>query len=216
MNALLLIIHRLHRARAVSVGADRTARMWKVEEESQLLFRADASSSASHSPLLSLDCVAMLDDEHFITGGDDGSLSLWSSNKKRPLMTQRPHSAGHWLVSVAAAPYSDVLFSGSDDGFIHCYSWMAPPSNSTNRHSLSLSAEATTGWSKPRMELIHRIPCVGFVNSLNVAHSGRFLIAGVGQEHRAGRWTPTIKAAKNGLMVILSTQSPKSQLCSAD
>jgi ribosomal RNA-processing protein 9 len=42
---------------------------------------------------------------------------------------------------------------------------------------------------------------VGFVNSLVFAKSGRFLLAGVGQEHRLGRWE-RIAAARNSLVLF--------------
>ena len=41
----------------------------------------------------------------------------------------------------------------------------------------------------------------GFVNSLQFSPQGDFLLAGVGQEHRLGRWW-TIKQAKNAVYVI--------------
>lgn len=44
------------------------------------------------------------------------------------------------------------------------------------------------------------LPARGFVNSLQFAKSGKFLVAGMGQEQRLGRWTRD-GAAKNGLLV---------------
>jgi len=45
------------------------------------------------------------------------------------------------------------------------------------------------------------IPVAGFVNALSLSNSGRILVAGIGQEHRLGRWT-TNKQARNGLNII--------------
>ena len=42
---------------------------------------------------------------------------------------------------------------------------------------------------------------VGFVNSLKFSSDGLQLLAGVGQEHRLGRWW-RLKEAKNSLVVI--------------
>jgi ribosomal RNA-processing protein 9 len=39
------------------------------------------------------------------------------------------------------------------------------------------------------------------VNSLSFSRSGQYLIAGVGQEHRLGRWW-RLKEARNGVMII--------------
>ena len=42
---------------------------------------------------------------------------------------------------------------------------------------------------------------VGFVNALKFSNDGNTLIAGIGQEHRLGRWW-RLKSAKNCLCVI--------------
>ena len=44
------------------------------------------------------------------------------------------------------------------------------------------------------------VPVRGFVNSLQVARSGRFLVAGVGQEPRLGRWLRD-GSARNGVLI---------------
>ena len=48
---------------------------------------------------------------------------------------------------------------------------------------------------------VKRIKVEGFVNSLVFSPSGKYLIAGVGQEHRLGRWE-RIKSAKNSVKII--------------
>ncbi|KAL8877073.1 MAG: hypothetical protein Q9198_004844, partial [Flavoplaca austrocitrina] len=146
--------------RCVSVGArDRTARLWKVVEESQLVFRGGGTSEkrkmniketmvngeatslkASYSEG-SIDRVAMIDEETFITGSDNGSISLWSLHKKKPVFTVpvahgldpalKPEEASaevvpspkvpgepqpRWITALATVPYSDLILSGSWDG----------------------------------------------------------------------------------------------------
>jgi ribosomal RNA-processing protein 9 len=44
------------------------------------------------------------------------------------------------------------------------------------------------------------LPARGFVNALAVASSGRFVLAGMGQEPRGGRWARDAHA-KNGLLM---------------
>lgn len=44
-------------------------------------------------------------------------------------------------------------------------------------------------------------PAPGFINALAFTSDGKRLIAGVGQEHRLGRWWRDPKA-KNGILVI--------------
>ena len=41
----------------------------------------------------------------------------------------------------------------------------------------------------------------GFINALAFSHSGSYLVAGVGQEHRLGRWWKD-RTAKNGIAII--------------
>ncbi|KAI9664932.1 MAG: pre-rRNA processing protein [Bathelium mastoideum] len=94
----------------VSVGArDRTARFWKVIEENQLVFRGGGLAKVKGedgqipSPDLakksngvatngvgeksyaegSIDRVALVDEETFVTGSDNGSISLWNIHKKK-------------------------------------------------------------------------------------------------------------------------------------
>lgn len=134
----------------VSVGArDRTARLWKVVEESQLVFRGGASKGAAYRES-TIDCIAPLPPAHFVTGSDSGSISLWSMHKKKPLFTipqahgldpippleelspevdkdTAAHNARHmrptprWITALTTLPGTDVVLSGSWDGFIRAW-----------------------------------------------------------------------------------------------
>lgn len=71
----------------VSVGArDRSARLWRVVDETQLKFLGDSSRHDTYHTG-SLDCVAALPPHHFVTGSDSGAISLWSVHKKKVLFT---------------------------------------------------------------------------------------------------------------------------------
>ncbi|KAI2787440.1 hypothetical protein POX_f07804 [Penicillium oxalicum] len=134
----------------VSVGArDRTARLWKVVDESQLVFRGGASKKAPHIES-NIDCIAPLPPSHFVTGSDSGSISLWSMHKKKPLYTiplahgldpmppldelspevdpeTAARNARHmrrmprWITALATVPGTDVVLSGSWDGWIRAW-----------------------------------------------------------------------------------------------
>lgn len=43
------------------------------------------------------------------------------------------------------------------------------------------------------------LPARGFVNSIAIARTGKFLVAGIGQEPRLGRWARD-KEARNGVL----------------
>lgn len=153
----------LAQERCVSVGArDRTARLWKVAEETQLVFRGGGSGSGVtktnddktvKSPTNrkfvegSIDRISMIDEETFITGSDNGSLSLWSIHKKKPIFTiplahgldpaptleeysveknpdpkeELPEPQPRWITALTTVPYSDLILSGSWDGHVRVW-----------------------------------------------------------------------------------------------
>ena len=153
-------IAALAQEKCVSVGArDRTARLWKVVEETQLVFRGGGGGSGKADrggPSYaegSIDRVALIDEETFVTGSDNGSLCLWVAHKKKPLFTiplahgldpplppeeisaesnagenltvVPPPQQPRWITALATIPYADVVFSGSWDG--HVRVWRVTP-----------------------------------------------------------------------------------------
>jgi ribosomal RNA-processing protein 9 len=143
--------------KCISVGArDRTARLWKVVEESQLVFRGggstatrtnrDDKSSVSGCAEGSIDRVAMVDEEIFVTGSDNGAINLWNINRKKPVFTiQLAHGLDptlteedayadvepekdvpgrptpRWITALTTVPLSDLVLSGSWDGHIRAW-----------------------------------------------------------------------------------------------
>lgn len=169
----------LCKGRAVtSGGTDNTCRVWKIEEETQLVYNGNSRS---------IDCVKRLDDSHFISCDDSGNVALWGTLKKKPLcVVQNAHGVntnvneGFWISSVACISNSEVFASGSNDGFVRFWSCSD---------------------SYREIEALFKIPVKGFVNSMVFSTDFRYLILGVGQEHRLGRWE-RIKEAKNCVLVI--------------
>lgn len=153
----ILDIDALAQERCVSVGArDRTARYWKVPEESQLVFRGGQGGekkstatkvkkeSAAHPG--SMDRVSMIDDELFVTGSDNGDISLWSIHRKKavfvipvahgletpmkpteisadeePDESLVPPPQPRSITALRTIPYSDVILSGSWDGCVRVW-----------------------------------------------------------------------------------------------
>lgn len=148
-------IDALAAERCVSVGArDRTARLWKVAEETQLVFRGGATGKKAipgvdPRSLLnegSMDRIAMIDDDLFVTGSDNGAIALWSVQKKKPVYIEPlahgldpplppnqasaeknpdpdaiPAPTPRWITALRTVPYSDLIFSGSWDGNVRVW-----------------------------------------------------------------------------------------------
>ncbi|XP_015428985.1 PREDICTED: U3 small nucleolar RNA-interacting protein 2 [Dufourea novaeangliae] len=177
-------IDALARERAVTSGGfDGTIRIWKIVEESQLIFNGHGGS---------IDSVKLINEENFFSCGDDGQLSVWGCLKKKPLCSV-PNAHGRdetnnqpmWISSIATLLNTDLVASGSRNGTIKL--WQCADSF----RSLS-----------PLFEI--QLP--GFINSLYFTPDGTELIAGVGQEHRLGRWW-RIPEAKNSIVIIPLVQT---------
>ncbi|XP_040449100.1 U3 small nucleolar RNA-interacting protein 2 [Falco naumanni] len=161
-------------------GRDGTVRLWKIPEESQLVFYGHQGS---------IDCIQLINEEHMVSGADDGSVALWGMTKKKPLaLAQQAHGMQdtqglqqpYWISAVAALRNSDLLATGSHSNSVKLW-------------------KCGEGFRK--LEPLLDIPLVGFVNSLKFSAAGDFLVAGLGQEHRLGRWW-RIKEAKNSICII--------------
>ena len=154
-------IAALAQERCLSAGArDRTARLWKVVDETQLIFLGggggnkksyksdERSADETKYTVGSLDRVAFIDEDTFVTGSDNGSLMLWNVQKKKPVFTyplahglqqvenladvsaeHHPEDADNiprtpqprWVTALATVPYSDVIVSGSWDGWVRAW-----------------------------------------------------------------------------------------------
>ncbi|CAK7230890.1 pre-rRNA processing protein [Sporothrix bragantina] len=230
-------IDALAQEKCVSVGTrDRTARMWKVIEETQLVFRGGGAGSkgvpAGVDPRSlahegSMDRVAMLDDELFVTGSDNGALALWSTQKKKPLsvvprahgiepvLTGRdeydaamarpeaqatnppPPPQPRWITALRTIPYSDIVLSGSWDGCVRVWC--------LSKDKRKLESLGVLGGGEASSSLSFSVP--GVVNDIAAfergerGRDGLSVVVAVGQEHRLGRWGRQ-PSARNGAVVF--------------
>ncbi|RCV41721.1 hypothetical protein SEVIR_9G157000v4 [Setaria viridis] len=191
----ILTMDAFSKDRILTVARDRTMHLWKIPEESQLVFRAPAAAS--------LECCSFIDDKEFLSGSDDGSIELWSIMRKKPTFIVRnahpsldsddqelPKENGihkpenvsmaqSWVSAVTARKGSDLAASGAGNGLVRL--WAIEPDSKGIRPLFKFKLD-------------------GFVNSLTIAKSGRFIVAGVGQEPRLGRWG-RVRSAQNGVAI---------------
>ncbi|KAF4579586.1 pre-rRNA processing protein [Pleurotus pulmonarius] len=265
----VLAVDALRLETCVSVGArDKTARFWKIVDETQLVFRGGGRSKvremlegglrgdddvddtamdvdgrstkrkgkeAQKFIEASLECIAMIDESTFVSGGDSGSISLWSTTKKKPIFTQplahglnEAHSetegiiqTPRWVTALASLRYSDIFASGSWDGDIRIWKLDAKLKSFELAGKLSLPGVinslqllsppkgflSTTSWlaplpppsSQPDEPTTATRPSknkIGLPESI-------LLVAGVGQEHRLGRWLSVKEDSFNGSFVAV-------------
>lgn len=193
-QAEVLSLDALRAERVLSSGADRTCRIFKIPEESQLVFRGHC---------LTMDCAAYISGSEWVTGSADGSVQLWHATKKKPVWTNRnahgPSCTDHgglgaggadgaaaaWVGAVAVCRGADIVASGAGDGVVRLW---------------RTSDGGREGGGVRALESLGGLPVRGFVNSLRIAKSGRFVAVGVGQEPRMGRWLRD-PIARNGVIV---------------
>jgi len=111
--------HGIRHEMPFSVARDRTARAWKLAEETHMIFRGG-------SKLSNADCISAIKDDYFLTGHDDGVLSFWLKDKKRAVATvKQAHGLNGTLprgiVSCASLGGSDFAATGSNDGFLRLW-----------------------------------------------------------------------------------------------
>ncbi|KAK4815051.1 hypothetical protein QYF61_015335, partial [Mycteria americana] len=219
-------------------GRDGTVRLWKIPEESQLVFYGHQGS---------IDCIQLINEEHMVSGADDGSVALWGLTKKKPLaLARQAHGMQdaqglqqpYWISAVAALRNSDLLATGSHSASVKLWKcgegfrkleplWDIPVVWMGRFGKQELGWGGVSRWGLPSLDSWRRLrepltlPCplqVGFVNSLKFSAAGDFLVAGLGQEHRLGRWW-RVKEAKNSICIIplkwrATAPSPEAPDCS--
>jgi ribosomal RNA-processing protein 9 len=187
--------HRMERP--ISVGVDRTARAWKIAEDTHLIFRGGSKLSAA-------DTITVVKDNSFVTGHQDGTIALWSTDKKRAVATipqahgtMEENGLGRGIVSVHCVKGSDLISTGSNDGYLRF--WKINPPGGRN----VVGSDGTTKKENRNgsFDVVGAIPIHGFINDIAISTKAKFCVVATGQEHRCGRWE-RIPRAKNRLAII--------------
>ena len=168
--------------RPVSVGRDRTGRIWKIEEDTHLIFRSGGKIAPA-------DTVRIMRENWFLTGHEDGNLGLWMSEKKRSVVNiNQAHGAvgniGRGISAIGSLRGSDLAITGSYDGYLRLWKVIMGKTLKTRC-----------------IEPLDKIPLDGYINDIAIGPKGRFCVAAVGQEPKLGRWN-RISGAKNRIAII--------------
>lgn len=244
-------IASLNQEHCVTAGArDRTARFWKVVDESQLIFRGGGAHNSLRKARReegddsyvetkrfyegSMDRVAMVDEDNFVTGSDNGALALWNVHKKKPVFTyplahgvedpkkldevsaelhpdpiNLPEPQPRWITALACIPYSNIIVSGSWDGQVRA--WKV----SEDRRTMEAIGPlvTSTGPTMINGELGHEeSKFKGVINDLAVFQTGRkgkedmYVVAVTGKEQRLGRWEEV--GGRNAGIVVQIPRKP--------
>ena len=193
--------------------------MWKIIDETQLVYQIPKpqpqqvpAPPEAGFPEGSMDCVAVIDEQRFVTGADNGDIILWSLNKKKPQFVQRlghgvddplppeqcsaeVHPEGNgvppqprWITALVSLPHTDVFFSGSWDGRLGV--WKV----SEDLRKLALVEYIELGVK-------------GVINGISVQEMGKRgqdgvqVVLGIGSEIRLGRWK-RVKGGKNCALIL--------------
>lgn len=170
-----------NKGRPVTGGADKSVRLWKVDKETHLMFNRH---------IYSADSVTVVDQERFLSGGQDGNLFLWSHASKKPLASASIGGGGdRWISALRAVRRGNVAFSGGVDGLLRCW-----------RFGRGAAVGAAEDDRALRLvEAMTPVPVPGCINAIAVGR--KVLACAVGKEHRLGRWYYEQKH-KNGLLLV--------------
>mmetsp|Transcript_5531 Transcript_5531/g.12265 ORF Transcript_5531/g.12265 Transcript_5531/m.12265 type:complete len:541 (-) Transcript_5531:110-1732(-) len=209
-----IAIDTQRRERIVTVGADRSARFWKVPEDSQLVLRPAAGDGQAES-------CAFTAHDHWLTGSQDGCVAIWNIARKKAAASWENVHGFREIVAPksfdddavrramdqrAAAQAVSGMSAKNDGGVGEMASWVnAVHVGKGTDFAASGAADGTirlwkTSHQGEPLVPLHCLAARGFVNALQVASSGRFVLAGMGQEPRLGRWGRD-SGAKNGLQL---------------
>lgn len=154
------------RDRPLTGGADAALRSWKLKDETHLVYRAAPGSS--------VDACCCVDATAFVSGGDDGTLCFWSTQRKKPTAVVRaahggPDHAPHWISAVGGFRNADLVASGSRSGAIRFF-------------------------KAPSLDPVATIDLDAVVTGLASTPDLRHLAVAASHEHRLGRWFRNKKA----------------------
>lgn len=226
---------------AVTVGfRDKSAMFWKIPQQTRLTFNSNVSFEKFYNQYKknnlgkelretlqkkfvgegSLDCVSMLDNTHFVTGSDNGNISFWTTQKKKPIFIH--YQAHGYVPQLEASEYTgDEDYIDEIDKDKTLASSLLPPQQPypiTKVASIPYSNVFVTGsydsnikiWQLDAnlrgFHLVYELRDIkGIITDIEVSEiiedkvKYMIVLATVSKEHKLGRWLKKPIGAKNGI-----------------
>jgi len=210
--------------RLLTCGNDFNINLWKTDTQSYLQFK-------SPDNLYQIDQVKSLNNEYFLSGSYDGMISLWKTNKKKPVF-KLSNAHGYEKNKVLNHSFfKNVCSDDEDESTNFEASHSSGPSINLSYPVLSLGCiknsdlifsgsssgclnfykynhvkkeNSTPGkYKESNIVIIKDIPLKnkGCVNAIKVNSTNQFLVLANGKDSRLGRWDSEPKA-KNGISIV--------------
>ena len=168
-------IDALSKERCVTGSNDKSVRIFKISEESQLIYNAYNS----------IDCVSLVNEMSYVAGSFNGSLSVYIVSKKTPkFVVENAHKQ---VTALCAVKYSDMVISGGVEGDVKLWRVSVPSAN--KRVDVI------------KLELISEINVGSCVNSISVTKDNKMVVCALGKRYRLGDWN-VISNAVNGVCCL--------------
>lgn len=202
--------------KVISCGADSLINLWKIDTQSFLKFQSNDSFNSV------IDNLKTLNLNTFITGGYDGTVSVWKTNKKKP---QNKVINAHGFYKEFSAEH-DFFYNSDKDNLLN-YELNEGVNN------LNLSSSANIKIPNPicslatiknsdlifsgsmngkiniyrcfegnKIEHINNIDVArGSINTIKINKTNEFMVVGYGKDQRLGRWFSD-NNAKTGISIV--------------
>lgn len=167
----------LSKERCISVGGrDRSARLWKISDSTHLVFNAPLEYG-------SLDHICMLTESAFVTGSDNGDLTLWNTSKKRPCFSIK---LSNKICSLASLKHSSLFACGDSSGSVKVWRVLDNFNSFEEISSIQICSEglvSSISWIYP-----NSIFSISNKKEASKALSKCAIVAALSRENRLGRW----------------------------
>lgn len=165
--------------RLISCGSDANILQWKIDSQSYLQYKQGDSS---------YECISAINKNYFYAGDYDGSLKLFSLNKKKQISEVKNYSKDKSydptpILSMYSVKNTDLLFTGTTNGTLNIYQCNYSKGNKINNvRSIRLKEN-------------------GIVSAIT-ANNENVLALAYSKEAKNGRWDVDYDLKHSGIAIV--------------